>query len=340
VPLVMSCPGHTSDAPLAVAARNLSKSFWFYEKEPGLSGSLRALLKGRKAFIQAVQGIDFHLYPGEVVGFIGPNGAGKTTTLKMLAGILFPSGGTLDVLGHIPHRREKEFLKKIAFVAGQRNRLFWDLPAEEYFQFCKVVYEIPDDRYGAAKTRLVEMAGIGDTLTVPQRKLSAGQRKRCELVAALLHEPRVIFLDEPTNALDLVNARKLRGFIRAKAKDGHHGIILTSHNMADIEEVCDRIVIINAGRIAFDGSLSSLYQRFATQKQIKIIFNGPWSRDQLAQLGELTMANSHEAVLDVEPAETARVTAHICSNFPIRDITIIDPPIERIIESIYAQRQQ
>jgi len=336
----MSRPCNTSEAPLAVTARHLSKTYWFYEKEPGLSGAVKALFKGRKTVVRAVQDIDFRLHTGEVVGFIGPNGAGKTTTLKMLAGILFPSGGTLDVLGHIPHRREKEFLKKIAFVAGQRNRLFWDLPAEEYFQFCKIVYEIPDEHYFAAKTRLVEMAGIGDTLAVPQRKLSAGQRKRCELVAALLHDPRVIFLDEPTNALDLVNARKLREFIRAKAKAGNHGIILTSHNMADIGEVCDRIVIINAGQIAFDGSLSSMYRRFATKKQIKILFNGPWSRDLVARLGELTIVDPHEAVLEVEPAETARVAAHICSNFPIRDITIIEAPIERIIEAIYAQRQK
>jgi ABC-2 type transport system ATP-binding protein len=325
---------------LAVSARNLSKTYWFYEKQAGLSGAVKALFKGRKTFIRAVQGIDFHLHTGEVVGFIGPNGAGKTTTLKMLAGILFPSGGSLDVLGHIPHRREKEFLKKIAFVAGQRNRLFWDLPAEEYFQFCKVVYEIPDDRYAATKTRLVEMAGIGGTLTVPQRKLSAGQRKRCELVAALLHDPRVIFLDEPTNALDLVNARKLREFIRAKARDGNHGIILTSHNMADIAEVCDRIVIINAGRIAFDGDLLSLYQQFATKKQIKILFNGHWSRGLLERLGKLSVLSPQEAVLEVEPAETARVAAQICSTFPIRDISIIEAPIERIIESIYAQREK
>jgi viologen exporter family transport system ATP-binding protein len=334
----MPAPFKISAAPLAVSARNLSKTYWFHEKEPGLSGAFKAFFRGRKKFVQAVQGIDFHLHAGELVGFIGPNGAGKTSTLKMLSGILCPTAGTIDVLGHVPHRREKAFLKKIAFVAGQRNRLFWDLPAEEYFQFCQVVYEIPDDRYAAAKKRLVEMADIGDILTVPQRKLSAGQRKRCELVSALLHDPRVIFLDEPTNALDLVNARKLREFIRAKARDGRHGIILTSHNMLDIGEVCDRLVIIHGGQIVFNDDLAALYQRFLPKKQIKIVFDGPWVRDELAQLGDLTRADIHEAVLEVETAATARVAALICGRFSIRDITIMEAPLERIIESIYARQ--
>jgi ABC-2 type transport system ATP-binding protein len=336
----MPSPSTPSPAPAAVSARSLSKTYWFHEKEPGLSGAFRALVRGRKKFVPAVQGIDFQLHAGERVGFIGPNGAGKTTTLKMLSGILCPTAGTIDVLGHVPHRREKEFLKKIAFVAGQRNRLFWDLPAEEYFHFCRVVYEIPDERYAAAKKRLVEMADIGDILTVPQRKLSAGQRKRCELVAALLHDPRVIFLDEPTNALDVLNARKLREFIRAKARDGLHGIILTSHNMAEIGEVCDRLVIIHGGRIIFNGDLASLYERFLPRKQIRVLFDGPWARDALAQLGSLLRADVHEALLEVEAPAAARAAAFICSRFSIRDITITEMPLERIIESIYAQRHR
>lgn len=336
----MPSPSTPSPAPAAVSARSLSKTYWFHEKEPGLSGAFRALVRGRKKFVPAVQGIDFQLHAGERVGFIGPNGAGKTTTLKMLSGILCPTAGTIDVLGHVPHRREKEFLKKIAFVAGQRNRLFWDLPAEEYFHFCRVVYEIPDERYAAAKKRLVEMADIGDILTVPQRKLSAGQRKRCELVAALLHDPRVIFLDEPTNALDVLNARKLREFIRAKARDGLHGIILTSHNMAEIGEVCDRLVIIHGGRIIFNGDLASLYERFLPRKQIRVLFDGPWARDALAQLGSLLRADAHEALLEVEAPAAARAAAFICSRFSIRDITITEMPLERIIESIYAQRHR
>ena len=326
-----------STAPLAVSARNLTMTYWFHEKSPGLSGALKALFRSRKKCIQAVQAIDFDLRAGELVGFIGPNGAGKTTTLKMLSGILCPTAGTIDVLGHVPHRREKAFLKTIAFVAGQRNRLFWDLPAEEYFHFCRVVYEIPEERYAAAKRRLVDMADIGDILSVPQRKLSAGQRKRCELVAALLHDPRVIFLDEPTNALDLVNARKLREFIRAKARDGRHGIILTSHNMADISEVCDRLVIIHSGKIVFNGSLASLYERFLPRKQIKILFDGPWARDELAPLGDLVRVDAPEVVLEVEAAAAARAAAFICSRFSIRDIAIMEVPLEKIIESIYAQ---
>jgi ABC-2 type transport system ATP-binding protein len=323
-----------------VSARGLFKTYWYHEKDPGLPGALKGLLRGRKSFVHAVQGIDFHLHAGELVGFIGPNGAGKTTTLKMLSGILFPSAGTVEVLNHVPHRREKEFLKKIAFVAGQRNRLFWDLPAEEYFQFCKTVYEIPDDIYWSNRSRLVEMADIGSILRIPQRKLSTGQRKRCELVAALLHEPRVIFLDEPTNALDLLNAGKLRQFIRAKARDGRGGIILTSHNMADIADVCDRIVIINAGRIVFDGDLATLYRRFAPKKRLHVVFNGVWDPDRLTGMGEVSVLNPQEAMLEVEPVETAAVAARICAQFPISDITIGEPPLEGIIASIYVQRPE
>jgi ABC-2 type transport system ATP-binding protein len=183
----------------AISAKNLSKRYWFYEKEAGVTGSVRALFKGKKVFVEAVRGIDLDVEIGEIVGFIGPNGAGKTTTLKMLCGILYPTEGHTEVMGFLPSKREKTFLSQITFVSGQRNQLFWDLPAEEYFNFCRVIYEIPKEAYQHNLKNLIELAGIGDILKVPQRKLSFGQRKRCELVGALLHDPRVIFLDEPTN---------------------------------------------------------------------------------------------------------------------------------------------
>jgi len=265
----------------AITARNLSKTYWFYEKEAGLSGSVKAIFRGKKVFVEAVRGIDLDVEVGEVMGFIGPNGAGKTTTLKMLSGILHPTSGEVKVMGYLPFRREKPFLKKITFVTGQRNRLFWDLPAEEYFDFCKVVYDIPLGVYQKSFRSLVELAEIGDILKVPQRKLSFGQRKLCELVAAFIHDPRVIFLDEPTNAMDLVNARKVREFIREKGKQGKHTIILTSHNMSDIEQVCDRVLIINRGKIVFDGSIRDLSRTDGFNKQIRVIFDGPWTMDQV-----------------------------------------------------------
>jgi ABC-2 type transport system ATP-binding protein len=213
----------------SIAARRLSKTYWFYEKESGLSGSIKALFQPKRVVIEAVREVDFSIDVGEVVGFIGPNGAGKTTTMKMLCGILHPSGGELNVMGFSPWQREKAFLKNITYLSGQRNRLFWDLPASEYFEFCKVVYEIPAERYKRNMSHLVEMAEIGNILKTPQRKLSFGQRKRCELVASLLHDPRVIFLDEPSNAMDIINAKKLREFIKEQGKAGERTIILTSH---------------------------------------------------------------------------------------------------------------
>ena len=221
----------------AIEARNLSKKYWFYEKEAGISGSIKALFKGKKVFVEAVHGINMDIEIGEIIGFIGPNGAGKTTTLKMLSGILHPTGGYVNVMGFCPSKREKEFLRQITFVAGQRSQLFWDLPASDYYEFCRIIFEIPREIYLKNLKNLVELAGIGGILKIPQRKLSFGQRKRCELVAALLHDPKVIFLDEPTNAIDLINARKIREFISEKGKEGRHTIILTSHNMADIEQV-------------------------------------------------------------------------------------------------------
>jgi len=319
----------------AITARNLSKTYWFYEKEAGLSGSVKAIFRGKKVFVEAVRGIDLDVEVGEVMGFIGPNGAGKTTTLKMLSGILHPTSGEVKVMGYLPFRREKPFLKKITFVTGQRNRLFWDLPAEEYFDFCKVVYDIPLGVYQKSFRSLVELAEIGDILKVPQRKLSFGQRKLCELVAAFIHDPRVIFLDEPTNAMDLVNARKVREFIREKGKQGKHTIILTSHNMSDIEQVCDRVLIINRGKIVFDGSIRDLSRTDGFNKQIRVIFDGPWTMDQVQDLGKIREMNGQEILLEVEHDQAASVASHLFTNLPVKDISITDPPLERIIESIY-----
>lgn len=318
-----------------ITAKNLSKTYWYYEKEAGVSGSVKALFRGKKVFVDAVREIDLNIELGEIIGFIGPNGAGKTTTLKMLSGILYPSGGHIEVLGHIPCNREKAFLKKITFISGQRNRLFWDLPAEDYFNFLKVVYEIPENVYQQNLQNLIQLADIGEILKVPQRKLSVGQRKRCELVAALLHDPTIIFLDEPTNAVDLINARKIREFIKEKGKGGRYSIILTSHNISDIEQVCERLIIINTGKIAYDGTMQNLVHFNGFNKQIRAVFNGQLVIEKIEKLGKIIEKNGQEVLLEVEPNRATSVASYLFANFSVRDIRITEPSLEKIIESIY-----
>jgi ABC-2 type transport system ATP-binding protein len=319
----------------AISANQLSKTYWYYEKEAGVSGSVRALFRSKKVYVEAVREIDLDIGVGEIIGFIGPNGAGKTTTLKMLSGILYPSNGHVEVLGHTPSRREKPFLKKITFITGQRNRLFWDLPAEDYFNFLKVVYEIPNNLYQNNFRNLVQLAEIEEILKVPQRKLSVGQRKRCELVAALLHDPIVIFLDEPTNAVDLINARKIREFIKGKGEEGKYTIILTSHNISDIEQVCERLIIINRGKIGYDGTIQNLSRFNGLNKQIKAVFHGQFALEKVENLGKIIEKNGQEILLEVKPHEAALVASHLFANFSVKDISITNPPLEKIIESIY-----
>jgi ABC-2 type transport system ATP-binding protein len=319
----------------AILARDLSKTYSFFEKEGGLAGSVKSLFRGKKVFVEAVKQIGLDIEVGDIVGFVGPNGAGKTTTLKMLTGILYPSAGQVEVLGHLPSKREKGFLKKITFVSGQRNRLFWDLPAEEYFKFSKVVYEIPDETYRRTLKDLIELAEIGDILRVPQRKLSVGQRKRCELVAAFLHDPRIIFLDEPTNALDLINARKIREFIKSRGREGKYSIILTSHNMADIEHVCAKLIIMKMGEIVFNGSMQDLSRAEDVKREIRVVFHGSWTMDQLEKMGRIIEADHQEVVLEVDSREAASVASYLFANLPVQDVHISTPPLEKIIESIY-----
>jgi len=319
----------------AIVARSLSKTYWYQEKEEGLKGSIKGLFRGKKVFVEAVRGIDLDLEIGESIGFIGPNGAGKTSTLKMLSGILHPTEGNVEVLGFLPFRREKPFLKQITFISGQRNQLFWDLPAEEYFNFHRVVYEIPEEDYRRSLKRLVDLAGINGILKVPQRKLSIGQRKRCELVAAFLHDPKVIFLDEPTNALDLVNARNLREFIKEKTNEGKCTIILTSHNMSDIEQVCDRILIMSLGKIVFDGNIRDLNRTNGFKKQIRIVFRDRLDLGEIEKLGEIKERNGLEVLLEVDSDRATSVASYLFSNFHVQDIGINDLPLEKMIESIY-----
>lgn len=255
---------------MAIEVKNLSKTYEYYKKQPGLLASVKGLFSREKLYTEAVKEINFNIEEGELVGFLGPNGAGKTTTLKILSGILYPSGGEAKVLGHIPWKRQKEYQKQFALVMGQKNQLWWDLPAMESFVLNKEIYEVPDKEFKENLEELTELLDVKDILDVQVRKLSLGQRMKCELIAALLHKPKVLFLDEPTIGLDVVAQKNIRDFIKKYNKEEKTTIILTSHYMEDISQLCQRIIIIDLGRIVYDGRLDDLMKKYAKVGDILI----------------------------------------------------------------------
>ncbi|MEK7623660.1 MAG: ABC transporter ATP-binding protein, partial [Patescibacteria group bacterium] len=245
-----------------ISVNNLSKTYEYYKKQPGLLNSLKSLFHREKLFTKAVKDVSFTIDEGEFVGFLGPNGAGKTTTLKMLSGIIYPTTGTASVLGYTPWKRQPVFQKQFALVMGQKNQLWWDLPAMESFLLNKEIYEVPEKQFRATLDELTELLDIGKLLDIPVRKLSLGERMKCELVAALLHSPKVLFLDEPTIGLDVVSQHNIRQFLKTYNKEKKTTIILTSHYMEDVEALCERVVIINHGALMYDGSLQQLLDKY------------------------------------------------------------------------------
>ncbi|MGH2370870.1 MAG: ABC transporter ATP-binding protein, partial [Chloroflexota bacterium] len=295
----------------------------------------RSLVSRRSKEIAAVDGIAFDVAPGEIVGFLGPNGAGKTTTLKMLSGLLYPSSGEVSVLGHLPWRREKAFLRQITLVMGNRNQLVWDIPAADSFELNRAIYRIPQPEYRRTLDELTELLDLGDLLRKPVRNLSLGERMKCEVAAALLHKPRVLFLDEPTIGLDVTMQRRIRAFIREYNRRYAAAVLLTSHYMADVEALCKRVIVIHHGKLLFDGHLANLVQRFSAYKTIVVeLANGAVD---LSPYGEVVSAEEGRVTLRVRKAETAQVTGRLLANVPILDLTVADPPIEEVIEQVFAQ---
>jgi len=320
-----------------IEVKNLKKTYEYYKKKPGLLASVTGLFSREKLLAEAVKGIDFTIEEGELVGFVGPNGAGKTTTLKMLSGILYPSGGEAKVLGHTPWERKKEYQKQFALVMGQKNQLWWDLPAQESFILNKEIYEVSDEDFKAHLDELVGLLDIKEVLDIPVRKLSLGQRMKCELVAALIHQPKVLFLDEPTIGLDVVAQKNIRDFIRKYNQEKKTTIILTSHYMEDIKELCKRIIIIDSGKIIYDGSLDEVIKKYAPYKELKITFDGDGvGKDQVEIFGKLDMYEPHAITLRVE-RDKVRVTAGkiLSSGLPVDDIFIDEVDIQRVIRRIF-----
>lgn len=323
-----------------ISVKNLSKRYAFYRKQPGLWGALKSLVYRQKHYADAVRNISFEIREGEIVGFLGPNGAGKTTTLKILSGILYPSGGSVNVLDFNPQERKKEFKKQFGIVMGQKDQLTRSLPAMDNFLLFKEFYEIPDAGFSETITELVELLGAADFLDIPVRKLSLGQRMKCELIAALLHSPKVLFLDEPTIGLDVVAQKNIRDFIKSYNKKKKTTVILTSHYMDDIKELCERVIIINFGAIIYDGRLSDLISRYAQDKIIKITTTKNIASEVLEKFGSIEKYQGIRASLRVPKEKVKAIAADLIgSNLPIDDILIDEMPIDDIIRRIFEEKE-
>ena len=265
----MAAPEPNADAP-AIRVRALSKTFDVPVRAAGLRSALTSIVKRKTRAVEAVREVSLEVAAGEIVGFLGPNGAGKTTTLKMLAGLLHPSAGQAHVLGFVPQDRQKAFLRQITLVMGQRNQLLWDIPVEDSFERNRAIYRIAPADYRRTVDELSDLLDLGELLDKPVRNLSLGERMKCEVAAALLHTPRILFLDEPTIGLDVTMQRRIREFVADYNRRTGASVLLTSHYMADVEALCKRVVVIHHGRILYDGALSELVQRFASHKTLNL----------------------------------------------------------------------
>ena len=318
-----------------VHVSELTKVFKVPERDPGLRAATKALVRRKTRDVHAVEAISFDIESGEVVGFLGPNGAGKTTTLKMLAGLLYPTSGEARVLGHVPSRREKDYLRRMTMVMGNRNQLQWDIPALDSFELYRAIYRLRREDYVAMRDELVELLDVGDLVRKPVRNLSLGERMKVEIVGSLLHRPQVLFLDEPTIGLDVTMQKRIRTFV-AEYNERHGAtVLLTSHYMADVEALCKRVIVIHHGKILFDGALTSLANEFAAYKTIGVLLEN--GNAELDGYGEVISRDGDRAILRVPKAETSRVAARLLSEHEVLDLTIEEPPIEDVIEMVFAQ---
>lgn len=322
----------TDRSALRVTA--LTKTYMIPEREGGLRASLRALVHRQWRAVTAVDRISFAIEPGEVVGFLGPNGAGKTTTLKMLSGLLHPTSGEARVLGHVPQRREKAYLRQITLVMGNRNQLQWDLPALDSFELNRAIYRIPEREFRATRDEFIDLLEIGDLVRKPVRNLSLGERMKMEIAASLLQRPKVLFLDEPTIGLDVTMQARIRAFLAEYNQRHGATMLLTSHYMADIEALCRRVIVIHHGRILFDGSLATLVGRFSAFRTIGVRLEDP-TRD-LSAYGTILEHEGERVLLRVPKVDTPRVTAQILADMPVSDLTVEEPPIEDVIREVFA----
>jgi ABC-2 type transport system ATP-binding protein len=327
---------------VVIEVRGLTKSFRTYKKKPGLAGAVKGLFRREYEMTQAVKDICFSVNEGELVGFLGPNGAGKTTTLKMLAGLLYPTTGRASVLGYVPWERKDGYRRQFALLLGQKNQLWWDLPARESLELNARIYGIPRNSFERIVGEMTELLAVKDKLNVMVRELSLGERMKMELIASLLHQPKVLFLDEPTIGLDVVSQKTVREFLRHHNATRKTTILLTSHYMADIQELCQRVIIIDHGTIFFDGRLDEVIDRFADFKLITIQCAGGQrcSTEMLKKYGELVENAETTIKLKVKRDRVIPVCKALLDDLPVSDIDIQEVPIEDIIRQIFARDKE
>ena len=326
--------------PPAISAHLLSKTFRVKVRDPGLTGAVRALFRPRYREVLAVREVSFEIAPGEIVAFLGPNGAGKTTTLKMLAGLLYPTSGRVRVAEFDPWSGGPAFKRRIALVLGNRQQLVWDLPAEETFLLNRAIYDIAEADLRTRLAELVDLLGLSGVVDKPVRQLSLGERMKCELAAALLHRPPILFLDEPTLGLDVSAQDAIRRFL-GTYRDRHGAtILLTSHYMQDVTALASRVIMINRGRVLYDGALEALVARLAPTKRLELVLGGPVTPEALSAFGVVTSFRFPNAVLDVPREAAASTSARLLAGLPVADLSIEDPPIEEVIRQAFAEAEE
>ena len=320
-----------------ISVADLRKHYQVHKRPPGLKAALRSVFHRTYDTVKAVDGISFDIKPGERVGFLGPNGAGKTTTLKVLSGLLHPSGGEVRVDGHVPRHREDAFLKKIMLVMGQKQQLIWDLPPAETFELNRAIYDVPPAQYKRTLEELVSLLELGELISKPTRQLSLGERMKCELAAALIHQPRLLFLDEPTIGLDVSMQATMRTFI--KDYNERHGatLILTSHYMDDVAALCPRVIVIDKGVLSYDGGLEALVQRVRPEKRVVLRLERPVDGGQLAGLGKVVTHDSLQAVLQVPQEAINTTVSRALSQLPVSDLTVENAPLEEVMSELFAE---
>jgi ABC-2 type transport system ATP-binding protein len=320
-----------------IEIRGLKKSYRVYQKKEGLRAALSGLFHREYREVEAVRGIDLDVEAGEFVAFLGPNGAGKTTTLKLLSGVINPTAGEARVLGYVPWERENAYRRRFALVMGQKNQLWWDLPAAESFRLHQQIYHIDAAKYAAKQDELVDLLDVRRLLNQPVRELSLGERMKMELIAALLHSPEVLFLDEPTIGLDVVAQHNIQKFLKHYQEVRQITILLTSHYMKDVAALCRRVVVINHGQIVYDGSLSGIIDRFSSHKILTLQFESGQLPSDLSRYGEVIELAEPRVKLRVDREQIAQVLSTVLANHTLEDVSVEDPPLEEVIAQVFAQ---